>query len=327
MRYRHRRVLVTGPDGFMGTPLCEGLVREGADVRALVQYGAGTGSSWLDQSPASPRVRRVPGDIRDPDTVARAAEGVDLIFHLAALSTVPWSLQAPGSYVQTNIVGTYNVLQVARNLGARVVLASSSQVYGVARYVPIDEAHPLEARSPYAASKIAQEKLVESWHHGFGLDATILRTFFTYGPRQSLRNIVPTVITQLLAGPHIKLGNLHPERDFVHVDDQIEGYLAAGVSDAVNGRTLNLSGRELISIGGLVERVGRILGIEPIVETDPARVRSKGTEINAVSGDSTLARELLGWTPGIDIDAGLEKCVDWYRSNLSAYASVTPGVV
>lgn len=318
MDYTDSTVLVTGPDGFLGTPLCEGLVAAGARVRALVQYGGGGG--WLDRSPVSEQVERVPGDIRDAELVARAAQGADVVFHLAALTTVPWSLQAPGSYVQTNIVGTYNVLQAARNAGSRLILASSSQVYGKARYVPIDEAHPLHATSPYAASKIAQEALVQAWVNSFGLRATVLRTFFTYGPRQSLRNIVPTVICQLLEGPDITLGNLFPERDFVHVDDQVRGYLLAGLSDQAEGQVINLAGRELVSIGGLVERVGAILGVQPVIHQDPARVRPPGTEIHSVHGDSARASELLAWRPRVDIDTGLRLCVEWYRANHSLFA-------
>lgn len=315
MRYSGTRVLVTGPGGFLGTPLCEALVAEGASVRALLRRGGG----WLDRSPVGGELERVAGDVRDPEAVLRATQGVDLVFHLAGVTTVPQSVADPRGTWATNVDGTLNVLEACRAHEAKLVLASSSQVYGQARYVPIDEAHPLAPRSPYAASKLAQEALVEGWRHSYGLRATTLRTFFTYGPRQSTRSIVPTVICQLLDGPRIRLGNLFPERDFVHVDDQVRGYLLAGLSEAAEGRCINLAGLELVSIGSLVQRVGRLLGVEPQVEQDPSRVRPRGSELVAVHGDSSLAAELLGWRPEIPIDEGLADCVAWYREHRALF--------
>ncbi len=313
MDYRGIRVLVTGPSGFLGTPLCEGLVREGARVRALVRPRSSP--SWLDRSELSAEIERFQGDVRAPDSLRAPVDGVDLVFHLAAQTSVPDSVRDPALTLQTNVVGTQNLLEAARRAQARVVLASSSQVYGQALYSPIDEAHPLQARSPYAASKIAQEALVQAWSASFGLRATVLRTFFTYGPRQSLASVVPAVVCQLLDGPRLQLGNLYPQRDFVHVDDQVRGYLLAGASEGVDGRVINLAGPALVSIGGLVERVGALLGVSPQVLEDPERVRSRGSELACVAGDSSLAAQLLGWRPEVAIDEGLARTVDWYRQH------------
>jgi nucleoside-diphosphate-sugar epimerase len=313
MDYRGRRVLVTGPSGFLGTPLCEGLVRAGARVRALVRPRRAP--SWLDRSEVSADVERVEGDVAEPERLQRALRGVELVFHLAARTSVPESVRQPEPTLQTNIVGTWNVLEAARRADSRLILASSSQVYGQATRSPIDEAHPLQANSPYAASKIAQEALVQAWSRSYGLPATVLRTFFTYGPRQSLASVVPTVICQLLDGPRVQLGNLYPQRDFVHVDDQVRGYLLAGASSGVDGRVINLAGPELVSIGGLVERVGALLGLRPEVVQDPERMRPRGSELASVAGDSSLAEALLGWRPEIGIDEGLERTVAWYREH------------
>jgi len=314
MSYLRTVVLVTGPDGFLGTPLCEALVRAGATVRALTLEGPR--ATWLDRSWSSGEVERFVGDIRNSESVRAAAAGVDVVFHLAAISQVPWSLSDPRLAVEVNVNGTLNVLEAARSADAKVVLASSSQVYGKARYVPIDLDHPLEARNPYAATKIAQEALVQAWVRSYGLRATVLRTFFTYGPRQSLQNIVPHVIRQLLASERVEIGNLYPERDFVFVDDMVDAYVLAGLCEAADGQVLNLAGSELVSIRGLIDRVAAITGQSPVIVQDPSRMRPPGSEIDSVCGDSRSATEVMAWGPRVAIDPGLRATVAWFRQNL-----------
>jgi NAD dependent epimerase/dehydratase len=315
-----RRVLVTGAGGFIGSHLCERLVELGADVRALVEYNSLGSWGWLDDSPVRSELEVVLGDVRDRDSAVAAAAGTEVVFHLAALIAIPYSYDAPAAYVETNVLGTLNVLRAAQQAGVDLVVhTSTSEVYGTARYVPIDEAHPLQGQSPYSASKIGADKLAEAFHLSFGLPVATLRPFNTYGPRQSARAVIPTVITQLLAGESVALGNLTPTRDFTYVTDTVDAFVRiADAPDAV-GRVLNVgSGRE-ISIGELVERIEALLEKRAPVELDEARVRPPASEVERLCANAAEARRLLGWEPKVSLDDGLAATAEWIGENLQRY--------
>jgi len=315
-----RRVLVTGAGGFIGSYLCERLVELGASVRALAEYNSLGSWGWLDDSPRRGELEVVLGDVRDADSVVGACAGVDTVFHLAALIAIPFSYEAPLAYLQTNAIGTANVLRAAQRAGCRLLVhTSTSEVYGTARYVPIDEAHPLQAQSPYAASKIAADKLAESFHLSFGVPVTTLRPFNTYGPRQSARAVIPTIVTQVLAGGSLALGNLTPTRDFTFVADTVEAFIRIADCKAAIGHVVNAgSGRE-ISIGLLAERIETLLDRPATVERDPERVRPEDSEVERLCADTSLARDLLDWTPAVELDDGLRTTATWIAENLERY--------
>lgn len=320
MGWQGKAVLVTGAGGFIGSHLAERLVREGARVRALVHYNALGLWGWLDHSPLKDQMEVVAGDICDRDSVAGAMTGVETVFHLAALIAIPYSYAAPASYLRTNAEGTLNVLSAARALGGvKVVHTSTSEVYGSAQTVPIAEDHPLVGQSPYSASKIAADKLAESFHLSFGLPVATVRPFNTFGPRQSARAIIPTIITQALADQPIKLGNLHPTRDLNFVGNTVDGFLAAAACDAAIGRTVNLgSGRE-ISIGDLAQLICKLLDKPALFEQEAQRMRPAGSEVERLLADNTLAQSLLGWTPTVSLEDGLAATIAWLRENLGRY--------
>lgn len=320
MSWRGRKVLVTGGGGFIGSHLVEKLAEEGADVRAFVHYDALGGAGWLDRSTVREQVEIVAGDIADRDSVTAAMRGREIVFHLAALIAIPYSYRAPVSYLRTNIEGTMNVLQAARELGTgRVVHTSTSEVYGTARRVPIDEGHPLQGQSPYSASKIAADKMAEAFHASFDVPVVTVRPFNTYGPRQSARAVVPTIVTQVLAGGRVELGHLHPTRDLNFVADTVAGFLAAAESEAAVGRTVNLgSGRE-ISIGDLADLIARLMGREIEIVTGEARKRPAKSEVDRLLADSSLARSLLGWRPQLSLEEGLKRTIEWISRNLEHY--------
>lgn len=318
-----KTAFVTGADGFIGSHLAETLVQEGYRVRALCQYNSFSSWGWLDQSPLKEDMEIVMGDVRDPAQMRTLARGVDTIYHLAALIAIPYSYQAPTSYVDTNVQGTLNVLQAALDEGVeRVVQTSTSEVYGTARYVPIDEKHPLQAQSPYSATKIGADALAYSFHSSFDLPVVIARPFNTYGPRQSARAVIPTVITQLLAGKRqIKLGNLTPTRDFNFVRDTCAGFLALARCDAAVGHTVNIgSGRE-ISIGDTVQMIARLMQVEVGIESDQQRLRPDNSEVERLLCDNTLIVGLTGFRPDYTLEEGLAATIDWLRqpSNLALY--------
>ncbi len=317
---RGKQILVTGGGGFIGSHLVERLVADGALVRALVHYNALGSAGWLDRSPVREQLEIVFGDITDRDSVAKAAAGCEVIFHLAALISIPYSYTAPESFLRVNASGAMNVMQAARETGvSRVVHVSTSEVYGSARFVPITEAHPLHGQSPYSASKIAADKVVESFHLSFGVPAVTVRPFNTYGPRQSARAIIPTIVTQALAGQKIRLGNLTPTRDLNFVDDTVDGFVRAASVDAAIGRTVQLgTGRE-ISIGDLVALIGRTMGVNIAVEIDSERMRPGASEVDRLLSDPTLARSLLGWSPTVDLETGLTRTIEWLRANREHY--------
>jgi NAD dependent epimerase/dehydratase len=314
------RVLVTGAAGFIGSHLTEALVREGHEVRALVRYTSRGTAGWLDTVDAdvAAHIEIVKGDVRDAHAVKRAAAGATHIYHLAALIGIPYSYESPDAYIATNVLGTANVLDAARDLGdrlERLVHTSTSECYGTALSVPIDENHRLQAQSPYSATKIAADKLAESYQRSFGLRVVTIRPFNTYGPRQSTRAVIPTIITQVLAGGVVRLGNMTTTRDLCYVADTVRGFVLAGSTAAADGRVVNLgTGRE-VSVAQLVTLVGRVLGREPVVETEEGRVRPAASEVERLVADATVARDLLGWTPQISLEQGLERTVSWIREH------------
>lgn len=316
MNLKGSRVLVTGAGGFIGSHLAERLVELGATTRAMVHYNGLGARGWLDALPLAREMEVVAGDVRDRDSVRRAMAGVDCVFHLAALIAIPYSYDAPESYVCTNILGTLNVMQAARDLGtARIVHTSTSEVYGSARYVPIDEKHPLQGQSPYSASKIGADKIAEAFHLSFGVPVATVRPFNTYGPRQSARAVVPTIITQCLEGDVVRLGNLEPKRDMTFVADTVAGFICTAQSDDAVGRTLNFGCGKEISIGELARTIGRLLGKTPRVEQDQARLRPGSSEVDRLLASADLARDLTAWRPAVGLDDGLRRTIAWIEEN------------
>ncbi len=317
MQLDKSRVLVTGADGFIGSHLVESLLPEAASVRAFALYNSFNSWGWLDTL-AQERLSAVDvftGDVRDPNGVREALAGIDVVFHLAALIGIPFSYHSPDSYVDTNVRGTLNVLQAARDLGTeRVIVTSTSEVYGTARYVPIDEEHPLQAQSPYAATKIAADKIAESFHLSFGLPVTTARPFNTYGPRQSARAVIPTVITQLLDGAaEIRLGSLHPTRDLTFVADTCRGLLELAGCDEAVGRVVNIGSGTEISVGDLAAKIVGLVAPGTPVVSEEARVRPAKSEVERLVCDNRRIGELAGWTWEVPLDEGLRRTVEWFR--------------
>jgi NAD dependent epimerase/dehydratase len=318
-----KRILVTGADGFIGSHLTEMLVAEGARVRALAQYNSFNSWGWLEDISGLDRVEVVTGDIRDPHCVRALLADIEIVFHLAALIAIPYSYVAPDSYVATNVTGTLNLLQAARANGIdRFLHTSTSEVYGTAQYVPIDEKHPLQAQSPYSATKIAADALAYSFFAAFGLPVTIVRPFNTYGPRQSARAVIPTIITQILAGgKEIRLGSLAPPRDFNYVEDTCRGFIAlAGCAGAV-GETINIGSGSEISVGDTVELIQDILGTRTAVVSDDARVRPERSEVERLWCDNSKILALTGFRPQVSLKEGLTRTIDWLKrtDNLARY--------
>lgn len=312
-----KRALVTGADGFIGSHLTEALVQAGARVRATALYNSFNDWGWLEAVPKATfeEIEVVAGDVRDQAAVRALVRGADVVFHLAALIAIPYSYQAPASYVSTNIGGTLNILEAARDEEVqRIVVTSTSEVYGTARHVPIDEQHPRQGQSPYSATKIGADALAESFHLSFGLPVTVARPFNTYGPRQSARAIIPTIITQLMAGAaEVRLGSQHPTRDLTYVSDTCAGFLALAQCDAAIGRNVNLSNGQEISIGDLARTLIDIINPAARIVLDEQRVRPPESEVERLLGDNTLAWELTGWRPRVPLREGLERTVAWFR--------------
>jgi len=329
MMARYNKVLVTGADGFIGSHLTERLVELGYETRAMAQYNSFSDWGWLDHvSPATRNSIEVfICDIRDPFAVKEAMEGCDAVLHLAALIAIPYSYSAPQSYVDTNIRGTLNIVQAARELStSKVVHTSTSEVYGTARYVPIDEQHPLQGQSPYSASKIGADQIAMSYHLSFDTPVSIIRPFNTYGPRQSARAVIPTVISQIATGKrHIQLGALQPTRDFNYVMDTVTGFISCLESDAAVGEVINIGSNYEVSIGDTVRYIAEVMGREVEVEEDAQRLRPAGSEVERLWASNTKAAELLGWSPeyaGIEgFKRGLKETSDWFTvpSNLARY--------
>lgn len=315
-----KKVLVTGAGGFIGSHLAEHLVREGASVRSMVHYNALGKRGWLDHSDLAGDMEILAGDITDRDSVRAGVKGCDIVFHLGALIAIPYSYQAPRSYVRTNIEGTLNVLQAALDEGAqRVLHTSTSEVYGTALFVPITEEHPLQGQSPYSASKIGADKMAEAFAASFELEVVTVRPFNTFGPRQSMRAVIPTIISQCLRGNDVRLGAVSPTRDLNFVQNTVEGFCAAALSPNASGQTINFgSGRE-ISVGDLALLIGKMLGKDVNILCEQERLRPSKSEVERLLACNKKAKALMGWEPRISLEEGLEKTIAWIQQNAEHY--------
>lgn len=319
----NKKILVTGSDGFIGSHLTEELVKKGYNVRAFVYYNSFNNWGWLDTLPKNimQHIEIFQGDVRDPNGVKEAMKGCDAVFHLAALIAIPFSYHSPDTYVDTNIKGTLNILQAARDLGIeRVLVTSTSEVYGTAQYVPIDELHPYQGQSPYSATKIGADRLAESFYRSFNLPVTIVRPFNTYGPRQSARAVIPTIITQLLVGKkEIKLGSLTPTRDFNYVKDTANGFIEIYKSDRTIGQEINIATQQEISVGQLAEELIRQINPNARIICDEQRLRPEKSEVNRLLGSNRKIKELTKWVPQYTFEQGLAETVEFLKYNLDKY--------
>ena len=318
-----KTVTITGAGGFIGSHLAEACVRKGYKVRAFVHYNSRNSWGWLDSSPAALKMDIITGDIRDFDSVSHALKGSDEVFHLAALIGIPYSYVSPLAYVKTNVEGTYNVLQAAREQGLKnILITSTSETYGTAQYVPIDEKHPSVGQSPYAASKIGADQLALSFHKSFGLPVKIVRPFNTYGPRQSARAIIPTIIAQILAGKRtLKLGNLAPTRDLTFVKDTAQGFLAIAGAKALNGHAVNIGMGKEISVSALVQKIAEVLKVKVKIVEDKQRMRVKSSEVERLCCDNKRLLEQTSWKPEYDLNQGLLETIKWMKANKQYYKS------
>lgn len=322
-RRQDMKVLVTGSDGFIGSHLTEKLIEEGHEVKAFVYYNSFNNWGWLDTLPKEKlkEIEIFQGDIRDPNGVRTAMNGIDEVFHLAALIAIPFSYHSPDSYVDTNIKGTLNVLQAARDLETqRVLVTSTSEVYGTAQYVPIDEKHPYQGQSPYSATKIGADRLAESFYRSFEMPLTIVRPFNTYGPRQSARAVIPTIISQLLAGKEeIKLGSLTPTRDFNFVKDTANGFIEIAKSDKTIGEEINIATMQEISIGHLAREIISQINPNAKIVCDEQRLRPEKSEVNRLLGDNTKIKALTDWKPQYSLKQGIEETIEWIKDNMQVF--------
>ncbi|WP_252213541.1 NAD-dependent 4,6-dehydratase LegB [Clostridium sp. VAP41] len=322
-----KKVLVTGADGFIGSHLCEILLENGCDVRAFVYYNSFNSWGWLDSLDKNKKskIDIFSGDIRDPNGVREAMKGIDEVFHLAALIAIPFSYHSPDSYVDTNIKGTLNVLQASRELNTkRILITSTSEVYGTAKYVPIDENHPFQGQSPYSATKIGADRIAESFYRSFDLPLTIVRPFNTYGPRQSARAVIPTIITQLLCGEkQIKLGSLTPTRDFNYVKDTANGFLEISKSEKTIGEEINIATSKEISIKNLASEIISQINKDATIICDEERLRPEKSEVNRLLGSNEKVKKLTNWEPKFTFAEGIKETIDWFRvpENLARYKS------
>lgn len=320
MEWSHQTVLVTGAGGFIGSHLTERLVALGARTRAFVRYNSANSWGWLDRSPVKNDIQVILGDICDQHSLRRAMKGVDIVFHLAALIGIPYSYHAPLSYVRTNVEGTMNVLQSALDANVCVVVhTSTSEVYGTARYVPIDEEHPLQGQSPYSASKIGADKLAEAFHLSFGLPVAIIRPFNTFGPRQSARAVIPTIISQAMTQAAIHLGNLEPTRDFTYVADTVEAFIRIAECSEAIGQVINVGSGQEISVGDLAKKILALMGKELPLLCDSARVRPENSEVERLCADNSKAQRILGWKPRHTLEEGLVETIEWMEEHIERY--------
>lgn len=317
------KIMVTGSDGFIGSHLTEELVKQGYHVKAFVYYNSFNTWGWLDTLPDKimANVEVFQGDVRDPNGVEEAMQDVDVVFHLAALIAIPFSYHSPDTYVDTNIKGTLNVLQSARKLGTkRVLITSTSEVYGTAQYIPIDERHPFQGQSPYSATKIGADRLAESFYRSFQVPVTIVRPFNTYGPRQSARAVIPTIITQLLGGKtEIKLGSLTPTRDFNYVKDTVQGFISIFESDKTIGEEINIATQKEISIGQLAQKIMDQINPNAKVICDEDRIRPEKSEVNRLLGCNEKILRLTEWKPRYSLEEGLRNTIEFLKRNLDKY--------
>jgi len=318
MELTNLKILVTGADGFIGSHLVEGLLDKGCQVRAFVFYNSFNSWGWLETFPKD-RLAKIDvfaGDIRDPNGVRKAMQGMDMVFHLAALIAIPFSYHSPDSYVDTNIKGTVNLLQAARDTGCqRVLITSTSEVYGTAQYVPIDERHPFQGQSPYSATKIGADRIAESFYRSFNTPVTIVRPFNTYGPRQSARAVIPTIMTQLLAGStEIKLGSVHPTRDFNYVKDTVTGFMAIAKTETTIGEEINIASQQEISIGQLAREIIEQINPAARIVSEDSRMRPEKSEVERLLGSNEKIRRLTEWQPQYSLAQGIRETIEWFRS-------------
>ena len=322
MKWQGKQILVTGGGGFIGSHLVERLVGLGAKVRALVRYNSRNDWGLMEQLPRETKeqIDVVMGDLTDPFGTYKVLQNCSMVFHLAALIAIPYSYVAPAHYVQVNCGGTLNLLEAARHQGVECfVHTSTSETYGTAQYTPIDESHPLKGQSPYSASKIGADKLAESYHLSFGVPVATVRPFNTYGPRQSARAIIPTIITQALTADTIHLGSLNPRRDLTYVGDTVEGFLKAALEPKAQGKVINLGTGQTVSIGELAQMILKITGENKQIVTEQKRVRPENSEVWHLEADNRQAREILGWSPRVGLEEGLTSTIDYVRENLPRF--------
>jgi NAD dependent epimerase/dehydratase len=325
MELKSKRVLITGADGFIGSHLAEKLLDENCSVKAFVYYNSFNSFGWLDSFPKYKldNIDIFSGDVRDPNGIRKAVKDVDIVFHLAALIGIPFSYHSPDSYVDTNIKGTLNILQASRDAGIeKVLVTSTSEVYGTAQYVPIDEKHPKQGQSPYSATKIGADAIAESFYKSFGLPVVIVRPFNTYGPRQSARAVIPTVITQLVRGrKKINIGSLHPTRNFNYVTDICNGFIALAECDNAIGREINIGSGQEISVGDLAKLIISLINPDAELISEDKRKRPSKSEVERLLCDSSLIQKLTGWQPEVSLRDGLMKTIKWFKNphNLQRY--------
>ncbi len=322
-KLHNKNILVTGAGGFIASHLVEMLLNNGAKVKALVKYNSNSSIGWLEETSTNENLSIVHGDVRDPFQIDKLVENIDIIFHLAALIGIPYSYAAPQSYVDTNLVGTMNILEAAKShKTSKIVLTSTSEVYGTAIKVPIDENHPLQAQSPYSATKIAADMMGKAYSCSFGLPITIVRPFNTFGPRQSLRAVIPTIITQALKGKSIKLGDTRPIRDFNFVLNTCEGFIAAALNGKSNAEIYNIASGEEHTIGETACLIAEIMGAKLEINHDPQRDRPSDSEVMRLLGDNTKAKNELGWLPKYSFKEGLTQTIQWFEKNIDKYKDI-----
>jgi NAD dependent epimerase/dehydratase len=322
MDWKEKSVLVTGAGGFIGSHLTEHLLDLGANVKAFVRYNSRNDWGLLELVPKEKlqRIEVIMGDFRDPDAVSHAASDIDMIFHLGALIAIPYSYVHPRETIETNIMGTYNIMAVAKHNGIeKVIHTSTSEVYGTAQYLPIDEKHPLQGQSPYSASKIGADKIAESFFLSYNLPVATIRPFNTYGPRQSGRAIIPTIISQALTKKEISLGSVHPTRDLTFISDTVEGFIKVAESPESQGEVINIGSNFDISIGDLAQKIIDIINPEVKIISDEKRVRRKGSEVEKLMAENLKAEKLIGWKPKVTLDEGLKITVQWISDNIKLY--------
>lgn len=321
MNLKDKKVLVTGAGGFIGSHLTERLVEYGAEVTAFIHYNSRNYWGWLEESNYLNDIQVITGDIRDYDSVKKAMKGNNIVFHLAALIGIPYSYESPLAYIKTNIEGTYNILQAARELNIeKIIHTSTSEIYGTAQYIPINEAHPINPQSPYSATKASADLLALSYYRSFKTPVSIVRPFNTYGPRQSARAIIPTIITQILNNKEkIKLGSLSPTRDLTYVKDTVEGFIKVAEQEKSIGEIINIGSNFEISIQDLTKLIAKIINKDTEVETEEVRLRPENSEVERLKADTAKAKELLNWSPAYTLEEGLRETVNWLSTHLDLY--------
>lgn len=323
MNLQDKKVLVTGAGGFIGSHLTECLVELGAEVTAFIHYNSRNNWGWLEESKYLKDIHIITGDIRDFDSVKKAMKGNNIVFHLAALIGIPYSYESPLAYIKTNIEGTYNILQSGRELNIeKIIHTSTSEIYGTAQYIPINESHPINPQSPYAATKVSADLLALTFHRSFGTPIAIVRPFNTFGPRQSARAIIPTIITQLLNNKEkIKLGSLSPTRDLTYVKDTVSGFIKAAEQECSIGEVINIGSNFELSIGDLAKLIAKIMNKGINIETQEERIRPEKSEVERLLADTSKAKELLNWQPTYSLEDGLKETIDWLTTHIDLYKS------